>query len=251
MKKTIRNYFMSLLIAFLMLFNLSPVNAFAHASAEAAQSYLPEVTTYTDENKLAKLPNAIPMTVTPRTNGTGVDVYVGNIGVDGLDSVTVTVKATGYSSSKSQTAYVIPVLGKTFSFNFPLIKCNTTYNVTIKVTDGSKSITKTGTGKLTYSETQLQNLGWNKGTFSTIAGSVDYHFNKHGAEVSATNIVTYLTKAGTYRSEIINNINKNNTGIYTITTGTGSIPSKKYKHKTDRRFAILTNSGKQILSFGK
>ena len=58
-------------------------------------------------------------------------------------------------------------------------------------------------------------------------------------------------KAANYRSEIINDIKNKKTSKYTITVPKMSIASKKYKNKKDRRFAIHSNSGQEILSFGK
>lgn len=258
----IKQMFLSLIMTFLMLCSIFPISASAQkididSYTVEEKSYIPEVTTdsiiYSEqENSLARIPNAIPITVTPRQNGTGVDVKVNNVGVDGLDSVTVTVKATGYSNSKSLTSYVPALVGKNFAFDFPMIKCNTVYNVTIKVTDGGQSKTLYGQGSLTYSETTLANANWNKGTFSSRAASMEYHFNKHGAEVSSNNIVSYLNKANSYRSEVISNINKGIASrFYTITTGTGTIPSRKYKNISDKRFIILSNSGYSIFSFGR
>lgn len=240
----------SLFMAAFMILTVLPANVFAQ-ELNADIPIIPEVQNYSDENANLRVPNFIPISVTARTDGTGVDVHVGNVGVDGLDSVTVTVSATGHSGSKSQTSYVPPIIGKTFSFNMPMIKCNTTYNATIRIVDGSGTVTKTGKATLNYSDSTLQSAGWHKGTFSTRAASLEYHFGKHKGEIGATNLVFYLNMAANYRAEIVNDIASGTTGKYTITTGTGSIPSKKYKHKTDKRFAILTNSGYEILSFGK
>lgn len=127
-----------------------------------------------------------------------------------------------------------------------MIKANTTYDVTVKIQDGGKSKTKSGQAKLQYTESKL--LGtWHKGTFSSRAASLDYHFNKHKGEVPGTsNMIGYVNKARSYRSEL-----SKSTSNIKITTGTGSIPSKKYKNLKDGRFIILTNSGREILSFGK
>lgn len=205
----------------------------------------PEITNYSDVDNKEKLPNFIPMTVTANSDGTGCKVKIGNLGVDSLDLVTVTVKATGHST-KTQSSKVIPITGKTFSFSLPMIKANTIYDVTVKVQDGGKYITKTGQAKLQYTESKLSGT-WHRGTFSSRGASLDYHFNKHKGEVSGTsNMVGYINKAINYRSEI-----SKSTANITITTGTGSIPSKKYKHRIDGRFIILTNSGREILSFGR
>lgn len=250
------NKFKSFIV--MLLFSIISINSFITIYAEEVEnefSFIPEVASTANNleegSKSVRAPNGIPITVTARTDGTGVDVYVGNVGVDGLDSVKVTVTATGHSTPKSQTAYVPSVVGKKFAFSMPMLKSNTTYKATILVTDGSGVRTLTGESTINYNETTLSSAMWNKGTFSTRAGSLDYHFNKHGAEVGATNIVSYLNKATTYRAEIVRDIASNNTSKYTMTTGTGSIASTKYKNKNDLRFAILTNSNKEILSFGK
>ena len=240
MLKKFSSLFLSLLL-FLTTFN----STFADDSNLNINNLSPEVTNYSNLDNKEKMPNAIPMKVTANSDGTGCKVYIGNLGIDALDLVTVTVKATGYSA-KSQKAKVIPVAGKTFSFNLPMIKANTTYDVTIKIQDGGKTKIKTGQAKLQYSEARLHGI-WHKGTFSSRAASLDYHFNKHKGEVPGTsNMVGYISKAIVYRSEL-----SRSTSNVKITTGTGSIPSKKYKHLKDGRFIILTNSGREILSFGK
>lgn len=260
----IKKIFLSLIMTFLLLVNIIPINASAqeindyieYANSQENE-YLPEITTDSiiyknQDNSLARIPNGIPISVTPRQNGIGVDVKVNNIGADGLDSVTVTVKTTGYSSSKSMTYYVPALLGKSFAFDFPMIKCDTVYDVTIKITDGGQTKTLYGQGTLTYSESTLANAKWHKGTYSSRAASIEDHLRRHGSEVSSNNIVDYLNKATSYRSEVISNINKGTaSNIYNIATGTGSIPSKKYKHKTDGRYILLSNSGYEIFSFGR
>lgn len=167
-----------------------------------------------------------------------------------MDSVTVTVTATGYSSIKPLTYYVPPLVGKNFSFNIPMIKCNTTYDVNVRIVDGGQTRTLYGKGRITYSESMLASAKWHRGTFYSRAESLDHHLYYHGHEVSSNNIVSYLNKATIYRSEVINNINRGTTSMYTITTGTGPIPSKKYKNKFDGRFIILSNSGYEIFTFG-
>lgn len=240
MKKKI----LSLLIAAVLVISVVPHFAFAN---EAPNSYIPIAENY-DSSKL-RVPNAISIAVEARQDGTGVDVKVENLGADGLDSVTVTVIATGHSS-KSQTAYVPAIIGKTFSFNFPFIDCNTTYDATIRVIDGSGNKTLTGQAKLTYSESMLASAGWHKGTFATRGASLEYHLDTHGAEVGCTNLVQYLDAATSYRDQVVYDIGRNNLSNYKITIGTGSIASHKYKSLSDGRFALLADSSYELLSFG-
>lgn len=240
--------FISFIITLIVVFTSIPLNVLAEDETDLF--FTPEENIITNQVELLA-PNGIPITVSAKSDGTGVNVHVGNVGVDGLDSVTVTVKATGYTTPKTQTSYVPAVIGKNFSFSFPMIKSKTIYDATIKIIDGSGTITRTAKSTLEFTESKLESAKWHKGTFSSRASSLDYHFNKHKSEVGSTNIVSYLNKATNYRTEIINDITNKNTDKYKITTGTGSIASKKYKNKSDLRFAILTNSGNQILSFGR
>lgn len=228
-----------------------PITIFAQGKNDKTNlTFLPQVESQIDAPEARSI-NGIPITVTAKKDGTGVDVYVGNVGVDGLDMVTVTISATGYSSTKSQKSYVPAVIGKNFSFDIPMIKCNTTYSATIRIVDGSGTDTKTGKATINYNENVLRSAKWHRGTFASRSDSLDSHFNKHAAEVNAKNIVSYLNQACNYRSEIISDISSNNTKKYNITTGTGKIPSKKYKNKNDLRFELLTDADKEILSFGR
>ncbi len=83
-----------------------------------------KVTTYVinDNNEpQARVPNGIPIEVIAKNDRTSVKVHVGNIGIDGLDNVTVTATATGYIKSQTQSGYVPPIIGKGFDFDFPYI----------------------------------------------------------------------------------------------------------------------------------
>lgn len=96
---------------------------------------------------------------------------------------------------------------------------------------------------------------WNKGTFETVHESIDYHFKKHGAEVDAENIVDYLKKSVEFRDQIEGDRKKMKSSelekTYTIKESSGKLPAHKYKHKKDKRYAILTDDDGKILSFGK
>ena len=198
----------------------------------------------------ARVPNGIPINVTAKLDGTGVSVHVGNIGVDGLDNVTVTATATGYTASQTQSGYVPAVIGKTFDFYFPYIKCNTVYNVTITVVDGSGTVNRTGTATLTYSEANLENAHWHPGNMGSRAASVEYHFNTHHTEVGATNLIEYLNYANIYRDDVLYDLSRGDTSDYTITNSTHPTPGKKYKSKSTYQFIILANSDSFILSYG-
>ena len=239
MLKKITQIFLSLIL----IFNSLSISSFAMEEIDTDKLLLPSIENYELQNE--RIPNGVPISIKANSDGTGCKVYVGNVGIDRLDLVTVKVEATGYSKAKTQSSKVIPVAGKTFSFNFPMIKANTTYKATVTIRDGGKTKVKTGTAKLEYSESRLNSI-WHKGTFSTRAKSLEYHFGKHGKETGSSNLVSYINKAIKYRSEVMRSL----TNIK-VTIGTGKIPSKKYKNKKDGRFIILTdNSKKEILSFG-
>ncbi|MCG8542503.1 MAG: hypothetical protein MJA82_21600 [Clostridia bacterium] len=229
-------------------------SSFAQGAGEVRLEFMPSVENYesvgeSQNETSSRVPNLIPITVTARANGTGCDVHVGNLGVDGLDSVNVKLTATGYSTSKSYTYYVPPVIGKTFRFDFPMIKANTKYKASIRITDGGQTTWKNGEATLKYSETYLTGI-WNKGTFSSRGASLEYHLKKHGHEVDSNNLVDYLNKAAQYRSEVLADIEKGDLSDYKVTIGTGSIPSKKYKNIKDGRYIILADSNQEIFSFG-
>lgn len=96
---------------------------------------------------------------------------------------------------------------------------------------------------------------WNKGTFETVYESIDYHFKKHGEEVDAKNIVDYLEKSVAFRNQILADRNKMKQSelekIYTVKESRGKLPAHKYKHKENKRYAIITDEDGKILSFGK
>lgn len=242
------------LLSIIMLFSI-PTAAFAAENQEIS-TYLPiaENTSFvinTNNNDSQPLaPNGIPITVTAKLDGTGVSVHVGNIGVDALDNVTVTATATGYARAKTQSGSVPALIGKTFDFYFPYIKCNTFYNITVGVVDGSGIVNRTGTAKLIYSEDNLKNAHWHPGGKGSRAASLEYHFDKHGNEVRATNLIEYLNYANIYRDDVLYDLNRGDTSDYTITISTNPTPGKKYKSKSTGQFIILANSDKFILSYG-
>lgn len=241
-------------LSLVMLFSIS-TTAFA-AEDQEMNRYLPIAENASfeinlnDDDPQTRAPNGIPITATAKLDGTGVSVHVGNIGVDGLDNVTVTATATGYAGSKTQSGYVPAIVGKTFDFYFPYIKCNTVYNITVTVVDGSGTVTRTATAKLTYTEDNLKNAHWHPGSFSTRAASLEYHFKTHGSEVLATNLIEYLNFANIYRDDVLYDINRGDTSDYTITNKTDPTPSKKYKSKSTGQFIYLANSDTFIVTYG-
>lgn len=245
--------FIALLLAICIVFSVT-LPAFAQEDINQSEENVLDSSEYqytpTVEEPLSVsatgVPNAAPIKITPKKDGTGVSVRVGNVGVDPLDKVKVTVSATGYSDPKTDSeSTVLPVVGETFDFKFPMIKANTTYDAKISITDGGKTKNYTGQASLKISEDSLKKI-WNKGTFSSRVASLEYHFKKHGTEVDSTNLIDYLNKATSFRSQVLTS-----TKNITVTSSSKPTPAKKYKHNIDKRFIYLANSDKLILSFGK
>lgn len=192
-----------------------------------------------------RAPNGIPISVEPDENG--VSVYVGNIGLDPLDHVTVSVHATGYSNGKVHDyGSVLPVIGASHYFSFPMIKCEMKYTVKVSVLDGGEGgevISRDA--KLVFEEDDLTE--WHKGKSKSLVKAVEKHFEKHGSEVNATNIPQYLRKAHEYKLEVQKAAP--DFKDYRVSDGTGEIPSKKYKSLIDKRYILVTYDWK-IFSFG-
>lgn len=240
MIKRVSNLLFTLILAIACSFN-----TFANQSIvlEFNPQYAPEVTTQL--NIEPKTPNKIYTSVIARPDGTGCDVKVKNVGIDGLDKVVVTVSASGHAKPETLEAYIPLMWTKTFSFDFDMIKSKTVYSATITTYDGGEIDVQKGTATLEYTETRLSGL-WNRGTYSSRAASLEDHFKRHHAEVGCNNIVDYLNAATNYRSEVMSDLTNIRTSV-----GTGAIPSTKYKNLIDGRYVLLTDSGKEILSFGR
>lgn len=242
MKKFIRHFVSFFLVAVMIV--SSNITAFAANEKPVDSRFLPEITYTEDNTSTTRVPNLIPITVNPYYNK--LVVHVGNLGVDSIDSVTVSGTATDYGKLSSKTSSVPPVIGKDFTWNVPQTKCHMEYDVSISITDGSGNDYKTGHAELDYTNEKLASLGWGAGSFSSRTASLDYHFEKHHSEVSTTNMYDYLIAADNCRQDAINNPSN-----YTITVSSGATAAHKYKNKTDKRFIILADSNHEILSFGK
>ncbi|MGC5774070.1 hypothetical protein [Paenibacillus pabuli] len=234
----------SIFISFVLLFSISS-NVFAENNISLpTDPYAPRVVFEQNDNVTPFAPNGIPITVSPSYSSLGV--FVGNIGVDPLDSVTVSGTATDYGNLAAKSGSVPHVIGKTFVWNVPMTKTTMIYDVKIRVVDGSGTRNLTGNARLEYSEQQLASLNWHKGSFVDRRKSLEYHFKEHKSEVGTTNLHSYLLAAGTTRDDVLNNPDN-----YNETESIGATKAHKYKHKTNGKFIILSDSGKGILSFGR
>lgn len=126
-------------------------------------------------------------------------------------------------------------------FNFKEVKAGGKKKVQISSSPRVSSVVVT----INLRETDLLGI-WNMGTGNSRLRSLLRHFNRHGSEVGAQDEQQYFNKAVAYRQEILEGKLDN----VRITRSYGSIPSLKYKNQVDGRFIILTDEGKEILSFG-
>ncbi|SDM16004.1 hypothetical protein SAMN05428961_110111 [Paenibacillus sp. OK060] len=232
----------SSLLTLMMLFSISTSVFAEDLASNTNDPYAPTVTY--EQNEALFVPNGIPITVSPSYSSLGV--YVGNIGVDALDNVTVSGTVTDYGALAPKSGSVPAVVGKTFVWNVPMTKTTMIYDVKIRVIDGSGTRNLTGNARLEYSEAQLASLNWHAGSFVDRRKSLEYHFNSHKSEVGTTNLYAYLLAAGTTRDDVLANPND-----YNETISSGATAAHKYKHKTNGKFIILADSGKGILSFGR
>jgi len=241
MRLKIKSYISALMII-IMLFSIGTTALASENSKQHNDIFLPTVTTY--ENYTIQSPNGIPITVTPSYDE--LVVWVGNIGVDTLDNVTVTGTATDYGTLPPKSGKVPPIIGKEFDWDVPMTKSHMNYDVTITVVDGSGTRILTGHAELKYTENQLATIGWGKGSFSSRTASLDYHFDKHHDEVNTSNLYEYLIAADECRQDVANNPSD-----YIKTVSSGATPAHKYKNRYDGRFIILADSNNEILSFGR
>jgi len=211
--------------------------------------YIPTVTTDDESKPINSLraPNGVPITLTPSHNG--LKVYVGNIGLDPLDAVTVKVTATGYSE-QVQSATSITQLGHTFNFDISMIKVKMDYKVTVVIVDGGKTKTLNKNTVLKFSESELAE--WSSGTYKTRAESVDYHFGLHGRAVGARTVQEYLQKANAMHQRTYGIKATNNTFTVIDTPKSGKkVAQRKFIDKSTGSYIIVTQTKKtQILSFG-
>lgn len=188
---------------------------------------------------------SFPMT----TNEREALIEIKNLGDNTVDKVEISVKCLESGLGNKKTILNAKVGTTKVTLPLNMLKASEKVEIVIKVTEGgkTKTINKTLSRKISDSALKV----WHRGTYASVALSLEDHFKRHGREVSTTNIVSYFNKAVAYQKEVLNNVNKGNTDIYKISVGIGSIPSKKYKHKTDGRYILLSNSDSKIFSFGK
>lgn len=199
-----------------------------------------------------RIPNIL--TVNWVASATQVIITVTNIGIDTVDTFAGTVVVQGGSSSSFSIASITPLSTRTIYVNLNMLKCYESITVNYYGIDGG---TEFGQGSSPGHREIPSTLSsyWIQGASATVYASINYHFGTHGTEVSSTNIVDYATKAANYRNEIVSDIANLSTeslnNKYTITVSIGATVAHKYKNKSDARYAILSDAGYQIVSFGR
>ncbi len=93
-----------------------------------------------------------------------------------------------------------------------------------------------GAARTTLTEAKMLVGAWGKGTFSSLKATLTFHFQKHGAEVGAKNMLQYLRKAHEF--------GRNTRGATKTFLEDGAI-----RYEKAGRYIIKDKDGK-IVSFG-
>lgn len=197
----------------------------------------------------ARIPNINLVVVTANATRNGIVVHVSNLGLDPLDSVTVTARITGYETT-SLTASVPPIIGKDFTWNAPMTHVEMSYDITLTIRDGSTVVgTKTGHWELNCTESSLVDI-WHPGTRSSRQESLQYHFDKHHRDygLNIYDIPTYIEAAVNTKWETYDY--PNDYRVVMQAPNAEYVAAHKYTNKYDGRFVLLADSDDLILSFG-
>lgn len=176
-----------------------------------------------------------------------------NIGIDTVDKFAGTVAISGGESKSFSAVNLKPLTTRQITVNINMKKCYENITVSYYATDGGKDF---GSGSSPGHREIPSNLSslWGQGSSASVYAAIEYHFGKNGREVAASDIVTYATKAKTYRDQVISDLaiysNATLSTIYKITVSTNPTPGHKYKHLTNNQYIILSDSGRKILSYG-
>lgn len=194
------------------------------------------------------------LTVDWVASATQVIITVTNNGNDTADTFAGTVAVQRGSSKSFSAANLAPLSSRTIYVDLNMQNCYETITVSYYRLKGSS---KSARGSLRGYREIPSTLSscWHPGTFDTAHDSMNYHYKKHKLEVGSTNIVDYATKAAGYRTEVVSDIEnlstENLSNKYTVTTSKGATPSHKYKNKTDKQFALLSDVDHLVVSFGR
>lgn len=153
-----------------------------------------EITTYDNTNDISNL-----ISLDWVATESGIYLYVTNNGLDPIDSL------SGYVSTgnlKEPFSYSKIFFGThIYYIDAPVKTCTESIRVYFSASDGKSKGSTTSYGSRAISKT-LVNL-WSSGSFGSKEACINYHFKKHGSEVSTKNIAAYVRLADANRDIII------------------------------------------------
>lgn len=245
---------LSLTLVLILLFT-SSISVFAATETTSNNEY-PDSSEWiiggADEKPEARIPNLL--VVDWDATATQIIIYVQNVGVDTVDTFAGTVTVESGTPISFITYSIAPLTTRTITVTANMQQCYEDIVVDYYAIDGGTEFGSNSSPGHREIPATLSSL-WVQGSFSTLYGSINYHYATHGAEVGSTNIVDYATKASTYRAAVVSDISNLTTtelnNKYTISLSSGATAAHKYKHKTNLQFAILSDSGYYIVSYGK
>lgn len=150
------------------------------------------------------LPNILPNSVTLYwiAKEDSIILTITNKGIDSVDSVYGIID-TGNMMRSFRASIVRPGTSYYTIKDVPILKCKENIKITWSAKDGSTvfvpSAISTGSREI---PSDLLNL-WAPGSHGSRSECLDYHFYKHGWEVSAKNICQYVRMANIVRHGVI------------------------------------------------
>ncbi|WDC83596.1 hypothetical protein PL321_13180 [Caloramator sp. mosi_1] len=146
------------------------------------------------------LPNKVVLDWVATENS--IILKITNWGLDSVDLVYGTID-TGNMKKNFNVAIVRPGTSTHTITGVPLLTCKENIKITWSAKDGenvfASSVVSTGSREI---PSDLLNL-WSPGSKGSRSACLDYHFNKHGKEVSASNICQYVRMADNVRKDVI------------------------------------------------
>ncbi len=204
-----------------------------------------------DEKPESRIPNLL--NIDWDATATQVIIYVQNVGVDTVDTFAGRVIVENGTPVYFSTYSIAPLTTRTITVTVNMQQCYEDIVVYYYGIDGGTEFGAGSSPGHREIPSSLSSL-WVQGNSPTLYDSINYHYGKHAAEVGSTNIVDYATKAANYRASVVADINSlSSTELdnkYKISDSTGATIAHKYKHRTNLQFAILSDVGYYIVSYG-